>query len=92
MPGNAGCTLAGTAQFTAESLVRGSLVYTVNAVQVTRTIERQALTPIEVNLQPLEAKCSGSPRDARKEFPSRPERTATCAGSNQRHHTPDPRQ
>ena len=48
VPGNAGCTLVGTAQFTAESLIRGSLVYTVNAVQVTKTIERQALTPIEV--------------------------------------------
>ena len=48
VPGNAGCTIVGNAQFTAESLWRGVLVYSVDAVQVTKTIERLSLTPLTI--------------------------------------------
>jgi hypothetical protein len=48
VPGNAGCTQVGDAQFTAENLFRGSLAYRVDAVQVNKTIERLALTPLDV--------------------------------------------
>lgn len=48
VPGNAGCTIVGNAQFTAENLWRGVLVYSVDAVQVTKTIERLSLTPLTI--------------------------------------------
>jgi len=48
IPGGHGCAQAGDAQFVAESVVRGQLNYRVNGVQVVKTIERLALTPIDV--------------------------------------------
>ena len=48
VPGNAGCTIVGNAQFTAESVLRGALAYTVNGVAVSKTIERLALTAIDL--------------------------------------------
>ena len=48
VPGNHGFVQAGDAQFVAESVVRGQLTYTVNGIQVVKTIARQALTPIDV--------------------------------------------
>lgn len=48
IPANAGCTIVGTAQFTAESLTRGNLTWTIDGVQVVKTIERLALTPLDV--------------------------------------------
>ena len=48
VPANHGCVQAGDAQFVAESVVRGQLTYRVNGVQVVKTIERLALTPIDV--------------------------------------------
>ena len=48
VPGNAGCTVVGNAQFQAESVTRGSLTYSVDAVQVVKTIERLSLTAIDL--------------------------------------------
>jgi hypothetical protein len=48
VPGNHGCVQAGTSTFVAESVVRGTLTYTVDGTQVVKTIERLALTPIDV--------------------------------------------
>jgi hypothetical protein len=48
VPASHGCTMAGTSTFVAESVVRGNLTYTVDGVQVVKTIERLSLTPIDV--------------------------------------------
>ena len=48
VPAAHGCTIAGASTFTAESVVRGNLTYTVDGVQVVKTIERLALTPVDV--------------------------------------------
>lgn len=48
VPANHACTIAGSALFVAESVVRGQLTYTVDGVQVVKTIERLSLTPIDV--------------------------------------------
>jgi len=48
VPANHSCAMAGTSTFVAESVVRGSLTYTVDGVQVVKTIERLSLTPIDV--------------------------------------------
>ena len=48
VPANHGCTIAGSALFVAESVVRGQLTYTVDGVQAVKTIERLSLTPIDV--------------------------------------------
>ena len=48
VPGNHGCAIAGTSTFVAESVVRGNLTYTVDGVQVVKTIERLVLTPIDL--------------------------------------------
>jgi hypothetical protein len=48
VPANHGCTIAGTSSFEAESVVRGALTYTVDGVQVVKTIERLSLTAIDV--------------------------------------------
>jgi hypothetical protein len=48
VPANHGCTIAGTSTFVAESVVRGNLTYTVDGIQVVKTIERLSLTPIDV--------------------------------------------
>lgn len=49
LPGEQTCTIVGDAQFTAETLTRGTLAYRVEAVQVTKSIERQALTALDVS-------------------------------------------
>ena len=48
VPANHTCTMAGTSTFVAESVVRGNLTYTVDGIQVVKTIERLSLTPIDV--------------------------------------------
>jgi hypothetical protein len=48
VPANYGCTMAGASTFVAESVVRGQLTYTVDGVQVVKTIERLSLTAIDV--------------------------------------------
>ncbi|MEO8487607.1 MAG: hypothetical protein ABI585_14860 [Betaproteobacteria bacterium] len=48
VPGDHGCSIVGEAQFTAETVTRGLFSYRVDTNQVVKTIERLALTPIEV--------------------------------------------
>lgn len=46
VPSDATETLVGEAQFVAESVVRGTFTYRVDATQVVKTIERLSLTPV----------------------------------------------
>ncbi|HET9339981.1 MAG TPA: hypothetical protein VFQ55_13340 [Casimicrobiaceae bacterium] len=48
VPGDHGCAIVGEAQFVAESVTRGQFNYRVDTVQVSKTIERLALTPVEL--------------------------------------------
>jgi hypothetical protein len=48
IPANHGCTIAGASSFVAESVVRGQLTYTIDGIQVVKTIERLFLTAIDV--------------------------------------------
>jgi len=48
VPANHGCTMAGASTFVAESVVRGQLTYTVDGIQVVKTIERLSLTAIDL--------------------------------------------
>lgn len=47
-PSDHTCAIVGEAQFVAESVTRGLFSYRIDTIQVAKTIERLALTPIEV--------------------------------------------
>ena len=48
IPGDHGCTIVGEAQFAAESITRGQFNYRIDTTLVSKTIERLALTPVEL--------------------------------------------